>query len=130
MLEQVCASASNQDGRYTMPRESGVALRQSVNEPHQRRRRYEPRVAYQLADRLKRQGVQLSAARGPWQARRMRLGRRGRNRLQFIPFVTNGSAEVMVDTMEHAIDLSGFLNWCGVEDLNPVSDLALPRSTS
>jgi len=111
-----------------MPRESGVALRQSVNEPRQRRRRYEPRVAYHLADRLKRLGVQLSAARGPWQAGRLKLGRRGRNRLQFIPFVTNGSAEVMVDTMEHAIDLSGFLNWCGVEDLTPVSDLVLPRA--
>jgi len=36
----------------------------------------------------------------------------------------------MVDTMEHAIDLSGFLNWCGVEELNPVSDLDLPRDNS
>jgi len=34
----------------------------------------------------------------------------------------------MVDTMEHAIDLSRFLNWCGVDHLNPVPDLALPRS--
>jgi hypothetical protein len=33
----------------------------------------------------------------------------------------------MVDTMEHAIDLSRFLNWCGVDDLNPVPDLALPK---
>jgi hypothetical protein len=32
----------------------------------------------------------------------------------------------MVDTMEHAIDLSGFLNWCGLEDLSPVADLHLP----
>lgn len=112
-----------------MSRKSGVALRQSLNEPSQRRRRYEPRVAYQLAERLKKQGVQLSTARGPWQARRLPLGRRGRNRLHFIPFVTNGRSEVMVDTMEHAIDLSSFLNWCGVDDLNPVSDLALPRTS-
>jgi hypothetical protein len=103
-----------------------MALRQSLDGPRQRRHRYEPRVAYQLAERAKRQGIQLSAARGPWQARRLPLGRRGRNQLHYIPFVTNGSAEVMVDTMEHAIDLSGFLNWCGVEDLNPVSDLELP----
>jgi hypothetical protein len=104
-----------------------MALRQLGNEPGQRRRRYEPRVAYQLAERLKRQGVELSAARGPWQARTLPLSRRGRNRLRFIPFVTNGRSEVMVDTMEHAIDLSSFLNWCGVDDLNPVADLALPQ---
>lgn len=97
-----------------------------ANEPHQRRRRYEPRVAYQLAERLKSLGVQLASVPGPWQARRLPLGRGGRNRLRYIPFVTNGRAEVMVDTMEHAIDLSSFLNWCGVDDLNPVSDLALP----
>lgn len=113
-----------------MPRKPGVAPPQLVNEPGQRRRRYEPRVAYHLAERLKRQGVQLSAARGPWQARRLLLSRRGRNQLHYIPYVTNGSAEVMVDTMEHAIDLSGFLNWCGVEELNPVSDLDLPRDNS
>jgi hypothetical protein len=99
----------------------------SVHDQSQRRRRYEPKVAYQLAARMKRQGVQLSEVRGPWQARRLPLGRGGRNRLHFIPFVTNGRAEVMVDTMEHAIDLSSFLNWCGVDDLNPVSDLALPE---
>jgi hypothetical protein len=103
---------------------SGVA----GNEPVQRRLRYEPKVAYQLAAHLKQQGVQISKAQGPWQARRLALGRKGRKLLQFIPFVTNGRAEVMVDTMEHAIDLSRFLNWCGVDHLNPVPDLALPRS--
>lgn len=110
-----------------MRKSSGAEPRRSVNEPSQRRRRYEPKVAYQIAARLKRQGVQLSEARGPWQARRMALGRRGRNLLRYIPFVTNGRSEVMVDTMEHAIDLSRFLNWCGVDDLNPVPDLALPK---
>ena len=110
-----------------MRKSSGAESRRSVDEPIQRRHRYEPRVAYQLAARLKRLGVQLSEARGPWQARRMPLGRRGRNLLRYIPFVTNGRSEVMVDTMEHAIDLSRFLNWCGVDDLNPVPDLALPK---
>lgn len=100
--------------------------RKATHESQQRRRRYEPRVAYQLAERLKSLGVQLAEARGPWQARLLPLSRRGRNRLRFIPFVTNGRAEVMVDTMEHAIDLSSFLNWCGVDDLNPIPDLALP----
>jgi hypothetical protein len=110
-----------------MPRKTDVALPQSGSERAQRRRRYEPKGAYQLAERLKRQGVPLSAARGPWHVRRLALRRRGRNQLHYIPFVTNGSAEVMVDTMEHAIDLSSLLNWCGVEELNPVSDLDLPR---
>jgi hypothetical protein len=110
-----------------MRHSSAATPRPSLSEQRQRRRRYEPKVAYQLAARLKRQGVQLGEARGPWQARRLPLGRRGRNRLHYIPFVTNGRAEVMVDTMEHAIDLSSFLNWCGVDDLKPVSDLALPR---
>lgn len=108
-------------------RKSGAEQRRSVNTPSQRRRRYEPKVAYELAARLKQQGVQLSEVRGPWRARRMALGRRGRNLLRYIPFVTNGRSEVMVDTMEHAIDLSSFLNWCGLDDLNPVPDLALPK---
>lgn len=106
---------------------SDVTLRQSIDESTQRRRRYEPRAVYELAARLKKQGLQLAQARGPWRAQRLELGRRGRNLLRFIPFVTNGRAEVMVDTMEHAIDLSRFLNWCGVDELNPVPDLALPR---
>ena len=108
-----------------MRKSSAATTRPSVDDTRQRRRRYEPRVAYQLAARLKKQGV--SEARGPWKVRRLQLSRGGRNRLRFIPFVTNGRAEVMVDTMEHAIDLSSFLNWCGLEDLNPVPDLALPR---
>jgi hypothetical protein len=33
----------------------------------------------------------------------------------------------MVDSMQHAADLSGFLNYCGVENLNPVEDLTPPR---
>ena len=110
-----------------MRKSSAAKTRRSGDNEGQRRRRYEPKVAYQLAARLKKQGVQLSEARGPWQARRLPLSRGGRNRLRFIPFVTNGRAEVMVDTMEHAIDLSSFLNWCGVEDLNPVSDLVPPK---
>ena len=32
----------------------------------------------------------------------------------------------MVDTMEHARDLAGLLNWCGVDDLDPVPDLVPP----
>jgi hypothetical protein len=32
----------------------------------------------------------------------------------------------MVDTMEHATEVAGLLNWCGVEDLDPVPDLIPP----
>jgi hypothetical protein len=46
--------------------------------------------------------------------------------LNLIPLVTNGHTEVMVDSMQHAADLSGFLNYCGVENLNPVADLSPP----
>jgi len=44
-----------------------------------------------------------------------------------IPLVTNGRAEVMVDTLERAAELSAFLNWCGIDNLDPVSDLSPPR---
>jgi hypothetical protein len=40
--------------------------------------------------------------------------------------VTNGETEVMVDTMEHAVEVSGLLNWCGVDHLEPVPDLTPP----
>jgi hypothetical protein len=36
----------------------------------------------------------------------------------------------MVDSMQHAADLSGLLNWCGLENLNPVSDLTPPPDDS
>ena len=37
-------------------------------------------------------------------------------------------AQVMVDTMEHARDLAGLLNWCGIRDLDPVADLVPPAT--
>ena len=40
--------------------------------------------------------------------------------------VTNEHTEVMVDTMEHAVEVAGLLNWCGVHELNPVADLEPP----
>lgn len=94
------------------------------------RRRYQPAAAYALAERVKRKGVAVSAVDGPWRAGGRALQRPGRNQLGVIPLVTNGHTEMMVDTMEHAADLSGLLNWCGVEDLNPVSDLSPPPPES
>lgn len=91
-----------------------------------RRNRYQPAAAYALAERLKSKGVELCSAEGPWRAAGRPLRRPSRRSLGLIPLVTNGRTEVMVDTMEHAADLSGLLNWCGVGDLNPVPDLTPP----
>jgi len=103
------------------------AIRQA-NRPQ--RRRYQPTAVYVLAERVKGRGVEIAAARGPWHAGARRLRRPGRNRLGVIPVVTNGRTELMVDTMEHATDLSGLLNWSGVEELNPVPDLNPPPQES
>jgi len=35
-------------------------------------------------------------------------------------------AQIMVDTMEHARDVAGLLNWCGIDELDPVADLVPP----
>jgi hypothetical protein len=111
--------------------EGGMAVPQQTRH-HQRpqRRRYQPTAAYVLAERVKRKGVEIWAADGPWRAAGRPLRRPGRNHLGVIPLVTNGHTEVMVDTMEHAADLSGLLNWSGVDDLNPVSDLSPPPQDS
>jgi hypothetical protein len=90
------------------------------------RRRYVPTAAFALADRLKRMGVKLGITAGPWRRAEHTLARLGRNGLDVIPFVTNGETEMMVDTKQHAIDLAGLLNWCGLNRLDPVPDLTLP----
>jgi hypothetical protein len=38
----------------------------------------------------------------------------------------NGQTEVMVDTIEHAIDVAGLLIWSGVDELEPDIDLRPP----
>jgi hypothetical protein len=40
--------------------------------------------------------------------------------------VTNGIVEIAVDTAEHAVDLSGFLNAAGVDHLDPIPNLRVP----
>lgn len=91
-----------------------------------RRRRYQPSAVYYLADSLRRRGVDLSKRPGPWRAIARALRRPGRNRIPVLPIVTNGLAEVMVDTMEHARDVAGLLNYCGIDELDPVNDLVPP----
>lgn len=94
----------------------------------ERRRRYEPKAIYQLAESLRRQGMDLAKSSGPWRVVAWALNRPGRNRIPVLPIVTNGLAQVMVDTMEHARDMAGLLNWCGVDDLDPVPDLVPPAA--
>ena len=88
--------------------------------------RYEPWVLYALADKLKDQGLELHKFPGPWRPVRRRLRRPGRNAEQTIPLVTNGVVEIAVDTAEHAVDLSGFLNSAGVDHLDPAPNLRPP----
>ena len=88
--------------------------------------RYEPIVVYQLAERAKLRGVDLNAMQGPWRAAQRPLRKPGRNSLSAIPIVTNEHTQVMVDTAEHAVDVAGLLNWCGVRELDPVPDLVPP----
>jgi hypothetical protein len=101
-------------------------------EPERRRaarlrpRRYEPTAAYALAEHLKRKGVRLYRIHGPWRPSRRPLRRPGRNAGQGIPIVTNGVAELAVDTAERAAEISGLLNWCGVAHLEPVPNLRPP----
>lgn len=88
-----------------------------------RRHRYEPTVVYIMAERARARGVDLEGADGPWHPEVRPLRRPGRNSLHNIPLVTNGQTEVMVDTMEHAADVAGLLNWVGVDQLEPDHDL-------
>jgi hypothetical protein len=91
-----------------------------------RARRYEPTPVYVLAEHLKRGGVDFQNLQGPWRPIRRPLRRAGRNAERAIPIVTNGVVEIAVDTAEHAVDLSGFLNASGLDDLNPVPNLRPP----
>jgi hypothetical protein len=91
-----------------------------------RARRYEPTPVYALVEHLKREGVELHDVRGPWRPIGRPLRRPGRNAAKMIPIVTNGVTEVVVDTAERAADVSGLLNWCGVDRLEPVPNLRPP----
>lgn len=91
-----------------------------------RTRRYEPVAVYRVAEQLRRQGLELRQQQGPWRPARLPLRRPGRNAERSIPIVTNGIVEIAVDTAEHAVDLSGFLNAAGVDHLDPVPNLRPP----
>ena len=95
---------------------------QNQRRPSQRSR-YEPTVVYHLAEQVKANGVDLDRAEGAWRADARALSRPGRNSLHDIPVITNEHTEVMVDTAEHAADVAGLLNWCGVHELEPIPDL-------
>jgi hypothetical protein len=108
--------ASSSESSPSRPRHGGLA----------RTRRYAPTPVYALAEDLKRQGHDLRNCEGPWRPSRRRLRRPGRNAEGAIPIVTNGVVEIAVDTAEHAVDLSGFLNAAGVEHLDPIPNLRVP----
>jgi hypothetical protein len=106
---------------------SNVSSSAPVRARPARRRRYEPPPLYDLADRLQRQGVKLQRITGPWRPSRCTLRRPGRNAERTIPVVTNGVVEIAVDTAEHAVNLSGFLNSAGLEHLDPIPNLRPPE---
>jgi len=92
------------------------------------RGRYEPTAVYHLAARLKASGIDLDRATGPWRVRERRIVRPGRTGLHPMAVVTNESTEFLVDTREHAVDVAGLLNWCGVHELEPVPELTQPTN--
>jgi hypothetical protein len=101
--------------------------RQRYRTERARSRRYEPTPVYALAERLKREGVELQKVHGPWRPIRRSLRRPGRKADKTIPIVTNGVTELAVDTVERAADVSGLLNWCGIDHLDPIPNLRPPR---
>jgi len=92
----------------------------------ERTQRYVPHGVYVLAERLKREGVALAGVRGPWRPVLRSLSRLGRNAEKAISVVTNGVAAIAVDTAERAADLSGLLNWCGIDHLEPAVNVRPP----
>jgi hypothetical protein len=133
-LQGVLEGFAHADGRYHDEfhgtRRDSLRVGAPENVRNQRRPaarvRYEPIVVYQLAERARSRGVDLNAMEGPWRADQRPLRAPGRNRLSAIPIVTNEHTQVMVDTAEHAVDVAGLLNWCGVRELDPVPDLVPP----
>jgi hypothetical protein len=89
------------------------------------RGRYEPTAVFHLAARLKASGVDLDGASGPWRVRERPIALPGVG-LHPMSVVTNESAEFVIDTREHAVDVAGLLNWCGVHELAPVPELTPP----
>ncbi len=83
-------------------------------------------VVYHLAEQAKSRGVKLRQAPGPWSAGERQMTRPGRRSLHTVPIVTNEQTAVMVDTAEHALDVAGLLNWCGLRELEPVAALVAP----
>jgi hypothetical protein len=76
-----------------------------------------------LADRARLAGVDLDAASGPWRAALRR------HKLELISVVTNDRTEIMAGSMQRAVDVAGLLNWCGLDDLEPVPDLKPPMDS-
>jgi hypothetical protein len=109
-------------------RSTHSAARQRAERRRSRERgHYEPTAVYHLAARLKASGIDLARANGPWRVRERRIPSPGVG-LHAMAIVTNESAELLVDTREHAVDVAGLLNWCGVHELEPVPELTSPTT--
>jgi hypothetical protein len=102
----------------------GLDQRGHAMRSYRRRERYEPTLAYALAEQVRSAGVDLNAAPGPWRASLRR------DQLELLSVVTNGRTEIMVNDMGRAVDVAGLLNWCGVDDFRPVPDLRPPVDVS
>ena len=123
--------AAGNVGRWTVDEQANIGdERASVGKEapssKERRRRYQPTAVYKLVESLHRRGIDVATRSGPWRAMARALQRPGRNRIPVLPIVTNGISQIMVDTLEHARDVAGLLNWCGIDELDPVSDLIPP----
>ena len=110
-----------------------MTRRRSNSEGRQRRDSgghggYEPQAVYHLAEHVKRRGVDLGSAIGPWRAARRRVRKPGRTSAHAIPVITNQRTELVMESAERAADVAGLLNWCGVHDLEPVPELRPPAA--
>src|ERR1041385_8395109 len=74
-----------------------------------------------FVERVKRMGIRLGLKHGPWHTAEQPTPGSGPSEVKMVPVVTNGRTSLLVDTMEHAIDIAGLLNWCGITQLNPVA---------
>lgn len=87
-------------------------------------------AVYRLAERAKASGIALDQVDGPWRADERTVIRPGRDSLHTVSIITNECATLMVDTAEHAADVAGLLNWCGVNALEPVPALVPPEPST
>ncbi len=93
-----------------------VALLKHQKRPPLRFRR-KPSIVLELIDRVRAEGNLPEHAPGPWRAAKLPLKSARRGGLRFIPVAQRGNTSIMADSMERAIELASFFNWCDVPEL-------------